>query len=97
MRKARPDDLVVDQAGRAIFAHQGLDALPPVTAPFREICADVAATRDQRGAVGLALAVVTRKGRGYITAAAGQRIGEAFGVDGGLHYAGRHMGPGDES
>ena len=69
------------QARRAIFAHQGLDALPPVTAAFREIGADVAATRDQRGAIGLALVVVTREGRGYITAAAGQRIGETFGVD----------------
>ena len=25
-----------------------------------------------------------------------QRTGEAFGVDGGLHHAGRHVGPGDE-
>ena len=97
MRKARPDGLVVDQARRAILAHQSLDALPPVTAALREIRTDVAAACHQRGAVGLAFAVVTLKGRGNITAAAGQRIGEAFGVDGGLHDAGRHMGPGDES
>ena len=55
------DRLIANNACGAVFAHQCLDALMRFAASTGKIRADVAAARDQRCAIGLALGVGTSK------------------------------------